>query len=323
MIRAMSRRRPFLAVALLASALLPSPVAHAQRRPAAKVMPAAPPPAPAGTFSRWVGGAQIVADPRYAWPGGLMIVRLRGRTAGTGLAILEGQRAPFVWTDSGSRALVPVPLHAQPGPAVLGVEMIRRTRVRIPLGVAISSRTYGQATAVVPEEKRALLTVPARHHDSRMLLVALRTLTPKQRWSGPFRAPVAGEPADVFGAQMTYEGAAPVERYTDSIWGEYHRGLDYPAPEGTEVHAPAPGTVVLAGPLVVTGNTVVVDHGQGVVSVFYHLAQARVTVGQILEAGNVVGTAGATGIAATPHVHWGTYVNGAPVDPRVFLSGVE
>jgi murein DD-endopeptidase MepM/ murein hydrolase activator NlpD len=142
-------------------------------------------------------------------------------------------------------------------------------------------------------------------------------------WSGPFRPPVEAPPADSYGTAMTYVGGSPVERYTDSVWGEYHRGLDYAVPEGTNVVAPAGGVVVLAQPLTLTGNTLVIDHGQSVVSVFYHLARIDVGVGAALGAGTRVGSAGQTGIAAEPHAHWGVYVDGVAVDPRVFLRGVE
>ena len=108
-----------------------------------------------------------------------------------------------------------------------------------------------------------------------------------------------------------------VEGKTDAIWGEYHRGLDYPVPAGTEVSSPAAGTVLFAGPLLLTGETLMIDHGQGVVSVFYHLASTRRRAGDWVDAGAVLGSGGETGIAASPHLHWGVYVNGVAVDPRV------
>ncbi len=101
------------------------------------------------------------------------------------------------------------------------------------------------------------------------------------------------------------------------IWGEYHRGLDYLVPAGTPVSSPAAGTVLFAGPLLLTGETVVLDHGQGLVSVFYHLASTPVREGDWVEAGAPLGLTGETGIAAVPHLHWGVYVHGVAVDPHV------
>jgi murein DD-endopeptidase MepM/ murein hydrolase activator NlpD len=75
--------------------------------------------------------------------------------------------------------------------------------------------------------------------------------------------------------------------------------------------------VLLAGPLVLTGNTLVIDHGQGVISVFYHLSRIDVVPGQAVESRTPVGLSGETGLATAPHLHWGVYVSGVAVDPRV------
>ena len=103
----------------------------------------------------------------------------------------------------------------------------------------------------------------------------------------------------------------------DAIFGEYHRGLDYDVAPGTPVKAPAAGTVLFAGPLGLSGRTVVVDHGQGLVSVFSHLTDAGVRQGERVDAGGTVGTSGESGIAAAPHLHWAVYLLGVAIDPRV------
>src|SRR5260221_115135 len=90
-----------------------------------------------------------------------------------------------------------------------------------------------------------------------------------------------------------------------------HRGLRALVP------VPAAGHVLFAGPVRLTGETVVLDHGQGVVSVFYHLASTPVREGDWVEAGAPLGLTGETGIAAVPHLHWGVYVHGVAVDPHV------
>jgi murein DD-endopeptidase MepM/ murein hydrolase activator NlpD len=170
---------------------------------------------------------------------------------------------------------------------------------------------------VIPEELRPLLASPRRVRDSRQLLLTLRTITGLQQWRGAFQPPVDVPPAMSFGSPQTYIGGSPVEGMMDSVYGEYHRGLDYAVPEGTTVQAPAAGTVLLAGALALTGNTLVVDHGQGVISVFYHLSRIDVVPGQQVEGRAPVGLSGDSGLAATPHLHWGVYVSGVAVDPRV------
>ena len=183
--------------------------------------------------------------------------------------------------------------------------------------ITVAARSYPPRVVVIPEWLRGLLSSPRRVRDSRRLLLTLRTVSALQQWRGAFQPPVDVPPSTSFGSPRTYIGGSPVEGMMDSVYGEYHRGLDYDVPEGTTVQAPAAGTVLLAGPLALTGNTVVLDHGQGVVSVFYHLSRIDVVPGQPLEGRAPLGLSGESGLAVAPHVHWGVYVSGVAVDPHV------
>ena len=129
--------------------------------------------------------------------------------------------------------------------------------------------------------------------------------------------PVEGVPEPTFGAPETYAGASAVDSRMDAIFGEYHRGIDYEVPPGTPVKAPASGVVLFAGPLGLSGTSVVVDHGQGLVSVYSHLGQTAVRQGESIEAGRTVGASGDTGVAATPQLHWAVYLHGVAIDPRI------
>jgi murein DD-endopeptidase MepM/ murein hydrolase activator NlpD len=277
--------------------------------------------ADAPVVTRRVGRVTISADTSHAWPGGIMVVTLRG-THPPAVVSLEGRREPFFSTGTTLRALVPLSVIAPAGPAVLGVELRSRGRVRIPVRVDVAPRTYGRRAALIPVEKRALLEHPDQPREARELLEALRTRTALQRWRTPFTRPVTAAPQEGFGYAMSWAGGRDVESRVDATWGEFHRGLDYVVPSGTPVLAPAAGSVVLSEPLLLTGETVVVDHGQGVVSAFFHLAQRRVYPGQPVQAGVELGTVGATGIASQPHAHWSVYVNGIAVDPRIFFDPI-
>src|SRR4029078_6199722 len=223
---------------------------------------------------RRVGRLAVVVDEASAYPGGLLTVRIRsGLRYGVAHAILEGRRCPFLLSHRGLRAMVPVPVDAPAGPTTLGIEVRSgQGRQRFALTVAVAERSYPARTVLLPEVKKAMLTQPAGVRDGRLVQLYLRTVSAKQEWHGPFRAPVAAEPEASFGCAQTYDAPAPIEAKTDAIWGEYHRGLDYRFPPATPVTSPAAGNVLFAGPLVLTGETVMLDHGQGVVSVFYHLA---------------------------------------------------
>jgi hypothetical protein len=272
--------------------------------------------------TRRVGRLTVVLDDSAAYPGGLVTVRLRSqRPLGTVLAILDGRRCPFFMSHRGVRALVPVPVDAPAGPITLGIEVHARSgRQRFAVPLTVAEKVYPARAVTLPEVKKAMLALPGGVRDGRLVQLFLRTLTSAQLWRGPFRPPVAVAPETSFGCPQTYDAPAPVERKTDAIWGEYHRGLDYLVPAGTPVVAPAAGTVLFAGPLALTGETVIVDHGQGVVSVFYHLASTPVHHGDPIDAGQALGVTGETGIAAVPHLHWGVYVHGVAVDPRITLT---
>jgi hypothetical protein len=268
---------------------------------------------------RRVGRYTVTAEVGSAHPGGLIVARLRATRPINAMAYanIDGRRVRFLGTSSGLRALVPLPADFPSGPTTLGVELVGRGRIRIPVPITVAARSYPPRVVVIPEWLRGLLSSPRRVRDSRRLLLTLRTVSALQQWRGAFQPPVDVPPSTSFGSPQTYIGGSPVEGMMDSVYGEYHRGLDYEVPEGTTVQAPAAGTVLLAGPLALTGNTVVLDHGQGVVSVFYHLSRIDVVPGQPLEGRAPLGLSGESGLAVAPHVHWGVYVSGVAVDPRV------
>ncbi|MGQ9585245.1 MAG: peptidoglycan DD-metalloendopeptidase family protein [Anaerolineae bacterium] len=133
-------------------------------------------------------------------------------------------------------------------------------------------------------------------------------------WRGPFRWPLEG-PLKItapFGDRRAYGDGPP---------SSFHEGLDLDAPEGTEVRAPAIGRVVLAEKLWVRGNAVVVDHGQGVFTGYWHLAEVEVSAGQLVWPGRVLGRVGNTGLSTGAHLHWELRVNGVPVDPAQWVTG--
>lgn len=281
-------------------------------------------PAVAGEWSsqlvvRQVGRHTIRTDQSLAFPGGLLSVQLRSSRpiGGVVYAVLDGRRCPFFYRAGTFTALVPIPPTLQAGPATLGVEIRGRRRERIVVPVEIAPRQYPERTVVIPEPKRPLVTERAAIRDGRQVQQLLRTVSSERQWQGPFQPPVSVTPVYSYGAPMSYVGASPVESSTDSIYGEYHRGLDYDVPVGTVVQAPAAGTVLLARRLALTGQTVILDHGQGVISAFFHLSRIDAREGDWVEGRAALALSGESGLAAGPHLHWAVYVLGVAVDPRV------
>jgi len=135
----------------------------------------------------------------------------------------------------------------------------------------------------------------------------------KPLWSGSF-----GKPLENFLAISSQYGAR--RSYAGGPFDHYHEGLDFSAYGGTAVLAPASGSVVLAEPLVARGGAVIIDHGLGVFSGYYHLSEVLVEPGQNVNAGDEIGQVGSTGLSTGNHLHWDFLVGGTWVDPAAWLA---
>jgi murein DD-endopeptidase MepM/ murein hydrolase activator NlpD len=267
-----------------------------------------------------VGRVTFRVDTAQAFPGGVVVVRLgiKGRLGGA-WAFLDGHKAPFYPDRGVLRALVPVASTAEAGAATLGVGIAARggeQRIVIPL--TISAREYPSRTVVLAEEKRTLLDRPDATHDGRRLLSLLRTET-SELVPGVLLPPL-GTTGIGFGEARVHAAAAAVESRSDALQGERHRGLDYLVSSGSPVRAPAAGTVLFAGPLTLTGDTLVIDHGQGVVSVLLHLSRIDVRVGDTVAAGAFVAASGDTGLTSGPLLEWRVYLHAVAVDPSALAA---
>jgi murein DD-endopeptidase MepM/ murein hydrolase activator NlpD len=136
------------------------------------------------------------------------------------------------------------------------------------------------------------------------------TITKQKYWKGPFVLPIDSSVTSVYGTKRVFNGKMQ----------SFHNGLDLKAPMGTPIHAAGAGTVVLAKSLFFTGNTVLIDHGYGVVTLYAHMSKLKVQAGEHVEAGQLLGLSGMTGRANGPHLHWGVVLNKVKVNPADFLK---
>lgn len=172
-------------------------------------------------------------------------------------------------------------------------------------------RIDGLPPAQVTPDPEGLKRIQA---EAALIRAARAQVSALTGFAEPFQWPAAGRISGVYGSQRILNGEPRAP----------HLGLDIAAPTGTLIRAPASGRVVLAEPdLFFTGRTVMLDHGQGVGSIFAHLSASSVTVGQMVVAGQEIGKIGATGRVTGPHLHWGVYWGRVTVDPRPLLPSAD
>lgn len=135
-------------------------------------------------------------------------------------------------------------------------------------------------------------------------------VTPEREWVGNFRPPTNAQISDVFGTSRTFNGRVQ----------SVHQGLDYAVPEGTPVAALNRGTVVLAQTLFFEGGCVVLDHGQGLLTLYMHLSKIEVKEGEQVTTGQKLGSSGGTGRATGPHLHVAVRWQGVYVNPATLLG---
>ena len=138
-----------------------------------------------------------------------------------------------------------------------------------------------------------------------------QNLTDVRYWQDRFIEPVDGCMVSPFGVKR-YRNHKPT--------GDYHGGVDLRSPAGTPVRAAADGTVKLAQLITVLGNTVGLDHGQGVETIYMHMSKLAVEPGAQVKQGDVIGYVGTTGRSSGPHLHWTLYVNGVQVNPGQWVK---
>jgi murein DD-endopeptidase MepM/ murein hydrolase activator NlpD len=138
----------------------------------------------------------------------------------------------------------------------------------------------------------------------------LGRVTPDREWNGNFAAPVDAATSDVFGSQRIFNGVAQ----------RPHFGLDYRVPTGTPVAAMNDGTILLARFLYFEGNCVVIDHGQGLLTLYFHMSELKVKEGDPVKRGQLIGLSGGTGRATGPHLHVAVRWQATYLDPARLLQ---
>ena len=178
--------------------------------------------------------------------------------------------------------------------------------VYVTRSVSVAESGFGYEEIILPAERDAVLDPEASAVERERLAAIKGRFNPERYWDGLFLRPLDTEITSNFGTRRLYQSPS-YQSYG------YHEGTDFDGEVGTPVHAPAPGVVVLAEELFVRGNAVVIDHGWGIYTGYWHLSEIQVQVGQRIETGEQIALVGHTGLSTGAHLHWDFWVNGTNV----------
>ncbi|MTI60926.1 MAG: M23 family metallopeptidase [Firmicutes bacterium] len=162
---------------------------------------------------------------------------------------------------------------------------------------------------IKPQSKE---TIERKKRDNQLINKARKNSSSTRLWQGKFIWPLDGTISTPFGAI----------RYVNDRLQSHHSGIDIAASRGTVVKAAASGIVELAAELLVTGNTIIIDHGWNISSSYSHLNDIKVSVGQKIEKGDIIGSVGSSGFSTGPHLHWAVKVNGVFANPEWFINSL-
>lgn len=281
------------------------------------------PTAPVVYASRTIRNGDLVLQlPEKAEQGGVLLVRALVNGA------VPGQTVEF---RCGGKKIAAAELLPPSGPGEAGGEALallpvapdapveRGVRVEVRSGKLSASVTVPVVAVAWPRQK---ITVSQKYVDPPQTVMerikrdrehtkaALSRVSAKRSWKTPFVRPVPGSVSSSFGGKRMFNGQMR----------SYHRGVDLRGAEGTPVRAAADGTVLLAEDQYFSGNIVLVDHGQGLVTLYCHLSAMHVKAGDKVSAGQELGLVGATGRVTGPHLHLGALLGGQPVNPLALLA---
>ena len=258
-----------------------------------------------------VNAADRMVLPRESLvPGGVALVPISGAADDRPHVSLNVVSVMVLRVEDHWLAVVGIPLDTLPGDLLLTSSQRESEATNTVLHVQ-PKRYVEQRLKVEPRMVDLSPEDKARTDGERPIIQrALGTHTDAPPVTLRLRQPVPGPRSSSYGLRRVFNGQAR----------NPHTGMDIAAPTGTPILAPAAGRVLETGNFFFNGNTVLLDHGQGLVTMYCHMSAIDVKPGDLVNTGDVLGKVGATGRVTGPHLHWGVVLNGTMVDPALFLA---
>jgi Peptidase family M23/Peptidase family M23 N-terminal domain len=256
-------------------------------------------------MARAGNGAALELPRSASVPGGVRLIALPGPADVVPVALFDQHRVMVIRRDDKWLAVVGIGLAAPVGAAQLTVEPAT------PYPFAIGPKTYTLQRLTVAPGKVDLSPQDANRavQERAHIHTAIATFSPTGPATLALLQPVPGVRSSSFGLRRMFNGEAR----------NPHTGMDIAAPTGTPILAAADGTVVDTGDYFFNGNTVIIDHGQGLLTMYCHLSAIGVHRGDVIRRGQVIGKVGMTGRVTGPHLHFAVVLNQEFVDPALFL----
>jgi murein DD-endopeptidase MepM/ murein hydrolase activator NlpD len=252
-----------------------------------------------------------VAMPEHSpWPGGIAVIDVAPARAPLPIVEFGDQRVLVTQRGDQWVAAIGIPLGTVPGDASVRVNQTDVVTFSVePHAYREQHLTVKNQSHITPDEEQL-----ARIGRERKIIDAALGNWRNTELDGiTLAAPVHGRRSSSFG----------LRRFFNEQPRSPHKGMDIAAPEGTAITTPRDGVVTATGDFFFNGNTVIVDHGQGFVTMYCHLSEVGVSEGEALRTGDTIGAVGATGRVTGPHLHFGTYLNGTAVDPALLLNATD
>ena len=260
------------------------------------------------------GPVRVTVVPSSPQPGDVVLLEIGGAPPDV-RAEWDGRPLALFPTAHGVAALVGIDLDVRPGPIAWRVTRPSAAKNGGALAagaVTVRARTFPTQPLTLPKGMVDLdaPTLARVETEREELKAALGAGAAERLWRGAFRIPVdGGQPTGGFGLRRVLNGQPRSP----------HTGYDWAAPAGTPVLASNAGRVALVAEHFFAGRNVILDHGLGLFTLYFHLTEARVARGEPVTGGQVIGTVGATGRVTGAHLHFAVLLNGARVDPEALL----
>jgi len=251
-------------------------------------------------------GATALATEQSLRPGGIAVIEIGSTEASPPQVSMDGK--PLLVMRRGEKwvAVAGIPLDTKPGEMLISINGEEAV-------VDVAGHAYREQRLTV--ENKSFVDQNQQQLDrirsERKIIDAVLTSFTESPVGGlSLAAPVPGTQSSSFGYR----------RFFNDQPRSPHKGMDISAGNGEPIAASRSGVIAATGNYFFNGNTVLIDHGQGFVTLYCHMSEIAVEQGQHVETGHIIGAVGSTGRVTGPHLHFGTYLNGTAVDPAIFLK---